>query len=71
MKRIVTEMTDLLTYQNYCLSRRFSPDITPDQWRKVYGDKVEQLEKRFQQEERHANVDPVFRTILEEVSSDT
>lgn len=33
-------------------------------------DVLDEEEKRYQQE-RHANVDPVFRTILKEVSSDT
>jgi len=32
---------------------------------------LDELMERKYQEERHANVDPVFRTILKEVSSDT
>ena len=50
--KVVSELRNLLTYQNYCLSRRFSPNVTPDQWREVYGDEVDELEKRFQGEKQ-------------------
>jgi hypothetical protein len=39
-----------LTYINYAHNRRRSPHISPESWRKVYGETADAMEKRFQAE---------------------
>ncbi len=43
----VAELLDELTYANYKFNRQRSPDITPEQWSKIYRN-VGALEARFQ-----------------------
>ena len=44
------QLVDELTYANYAHNRQRSPDLTPEQWTKVYSN-VYQLEARYQQEQ--------------------
>ena len=39
-----------LTYRSYAYNRDRSPDITPEQWKTVFGPKVDIMERRYQQE---------------------
>ena len=54
-----------LTYQNYAHNRKISPDITPEQWEKVYGDESPQMEERFQNETKPANDVPLYTRCLQ------
>ncbi len=38
------QLIERLQYVNYCHNRHNAPEITPEQWQKVYGDKVEEFE---------------------------
>lgn len=40
-----------LIYRNYRFNRLRSPEVTPEEWRVVYGDRVDQLERLFQLEQ--------------------
>lgn len=40
-----------LTYSNYRYNRRLSPEITPEQWRKVIPEFTPEMETRFQAEQ--------------------
>ena len=46
-----TGLVDELTYATYTFNRQRSPDITPGRWKKVFGEAVTQLERRYQQEQ--------------------
>lgn len=41
-------LIDELTYANYAHNRHASPEITPERWKKVYGNVVDRFEKIFQ-----------------------
>ena len=43
------QLVDALTYANYKFNRMRSPEITPEQWAKIYP-QAEQLEERYQRE---------------------
>ena len=43
------DIVDALTYRNYVYNRQRSPDITPEQWGKIYKN-VEALEAKYQKE---------------------
>jgi hypothetical protein len=43
------EVIDRLIFMSYRYNRLRSPDITPEQWGKVFSS-IESLEKRFQEE---------------------
>jgi hypothetical protein len=45
-----------LTYLNYCHNRRISPDITPEKWKLVYGDKVEEMETLYKLENKKEEI---------------
>jgi hypothetical protein len=65
-------IVDELTFQNYKHNRTITPETTPEQWAKVYGQKTAEMELRFQAELQHpprnAHVHPVMRDILNKVS---
>ena len=44
------QLVNELTYTSYKFNRQRSPDLTPDQWTKVYPN-VDRLEARYQQEQ--------------------
>jgi len=68
------EIVDVVAYSHYRYNRKHFPaplETVKEDWYPMYGKKmVDRMERKYQ-EERHANVDPVFRTIIKEVSSDT
>lgn len=39
-----------LTYLNYACNRDVAPNITPQSWKKVYGQEVDEMEARYQAE---------------------
>jgi len=39
-----------LDYQCYKYNRTISPDVSPDRWRAIFGNRVDNLEKRYQDE---------------------
>lgn len=42
---------DELLYGNYTFNRQQAPDITPERWKKIYGEQaVEWMERRLQDE---------------------
>ena len=41
------ELVGELTYRNYEFNRKRSPEVTPEQWRSVYGGAVDLLERRY------------------------
>ena len=43
-------IVEYLTYCNYKHNRGLSPDVTPEQWAKVYGPSTTQFEARYQRE---------------------
>lgn len=51
---MITSLPDLiaqLTYSSYRANRRMAPDITPERWKKVYGDSVDVMEQQYQAEQ--------------------
>jgi len=44
------ELIDELTYTNYKYNRDRSPEITPEQWKVVYGGRITKMEARYQHE---------------------
>ena len=52
MKRPRTraDLVDELIYRSYEHNRKIAPNITPEEWRKLFGDAVDRLEERFQRE---------------------
>ena len=48
------QIIDHLTYTNYAYNRRRSPDILPEQWEKILGPSVWEMEEEFQREEQRA-----------------
>lgn len=47
------DLVDALTYSNYAYNRQRSPEITPQQWEKVFGQKTMMMEARYQQAQAH------------------
>lgn len=45
-----TELIGELMYGSYRFNRRQSPATTPEQWKLVYGEAVEHMEARYQEE---------------------
>lgn len=46
------ELVGELTYGSYAFNRQDSPTTTPQQWKLVYGEAVELMESRYQEEQR-------------------
>lgn len=44
----VERTIDDLLYRNYKFNRLRSPHVEPERWDCIYGDRVSELEKRFQ-----------------------
>lgn len=45
------DIRDTLTYINYAANRDMAPEVTPDKWKRIYGnDRVEQMEAWYQAE---------------------
>ncbi len=55
----ITSLIDNLTYSSYKVNRGYSPETTPEQWARIYGD-TSAMEKRFQNEKLLANALPRF-----------
>jgi len=66
----IAEAIDVLNYATYKHSRDKEGSTPDDSYLALDKSKVNQMEKRYQ-EERHANVHPVFRKILEGVCDDS
>ena len=45
-----TEIVDELTYRNYRYNRRLCPEITAQEWVRVYGPAALTMEGRYQEE---------------------
>lgn len=43
-------LIDELTYINYRANRGYSPHITPESWKKLYGPATDAMEARYQAE---------------------
>lgn len=43
-------IVDYLTYVNYRANRGYSPHITSEQWKKLYGPSTDAMEARYQAE---------------------
>ena len=41
-----------MTYRSYAYNRTEAPQITPNSWKKVYGQEVDDMEKRYQAEKQ-------------------
>jgi len=50
MRDKYTDFVDELTYRNYAANRSYAPDISPERWAKVYGEKSAEFEVRYQTE---------------------
>jgi hypothetical protein len=57
MKHQEKSLTHYLTYCNYKANREASPEVTPEQWRVLFGDKTDALEEQYQTEQMHAQID--------------
>jgi len=55
------DLIDELTFQSYAYNRRFSPHLSVESWRRIFGSQTDLLEARFQLEEarRRADQEPV------------
>ncbi len=45
----IPSLIDNLTYSSYKANRGYSPETTPEEWARIYGD-VATMEERFQRE---------------------
>lgn len=52
----IKKIIDDMVYLNYRFNRERSPEITLDQWRKIYGDRVDVYETWFQADTVLGNV---------------
>jgi hypothetical protein len=45
-------LIDRLTYINYAANRDSFPHLTPQSWKRIYGEAVDGMEARYQQEKQ-------------------
>lgn len=48
------QIVNELMYRCYEFNRQRNPEITPEQWAAIFGNGVNAMERRFQQERRAA-----------------
>lgn len=49
MNEITALMGDLV-YKSYAFNRDQAPDITPQSWKKIFGEEVDEFEAKYQAE---------------------
>lgn len=49
MNQITALMGDLV-YKSYAFNRDQAPDITPESWKKIFGEEVDEFEAKYQAE---------------------
>lgn len=49
MNQITALMGDLV-YKSYAFNRDQAPDITPQSWKKIFGEEVDEFEAKYQAE---------------------
>lgn len=50
MQTQFTDLVNALTYFSYRANRDRSPEISPEAWKTIFGEEVEQLEAEYQRE---------------------
>jgi hypothetical protein len=54
------ELKDYLTYVNYRANRGYTPEVTPEQWEKVYGQSVYAMEEKYQAEKAFVRMEEAY-----------